>query len=282
MIYFTLPDAAVRYDINNFMFQLNKMHPNFFKTKVSFYATKCIFPYLSWTGGVVSNTGNGMYFNDIIQFQETQVLPMHLNMSNVLLEDFDYDDCFGQTILTNCNNGSNVIEISSIPFMEKIAKDYPHYRFNLSAQADLITEFTPELLNCITDENKFLYIGLPAKFNYNKEFLSQLKSKKTYEITVNPPCLCDCADVCTLKLHQNQIDYVRHSHVNSCSKINRNTMISIEEIKKDFLPMGFNHFTFSSNVQVSNDDTFYFYLQYFIAEEFHSTVEQYWRQRRIV
>lgn len=281
MIYFALPDAAIRHDINGFMYQLNKLHPNFFKTKISFYATKCIFPYLSWTGGTVANTGNGMYFNDIIQFQDTQVVPMHLNMSNVLLEDYDYDDCLGQMILSNCHNGSNVIELSSIPFMEKIAKDYPNYRFILSAQADLITEFTPELLNCISSENKFLYIGLPPKLNANKEFLSQLKQKKYYELTVNPICLCDCADACMLKVHQNQMDYIRHSHVNTCSRANKSTLISIEDIQAYYLPMGYNHFTFSSNAYSTNEDIFYFYLNYFILEEYHSTVEGFWKQRRI-
>lgn len=281
MIHFALPDAPYRYDLNNFMFSLVKAHPEFFKTNISFYASKCSIPYLTWGGGVATNVGPGMYYDDLQAFQKVSALPMHVNLSNVLLEDYDYDDCLGQQVLSSFNNGSNVLEISSIPFMEKIVRDYPYYRFIFSAQADLITNFTPELLNTISSEGKFLYISLPTRVNKDIEFLSQLKSKHLYEITVNPKCLCECADVCTLKLHQNQLDFVRQSHVDTCSKTCLKPMISIEDIQNTYSKMGFTHFTFVSDITMTIDEALYQYLDYFIIDEYRAITEHFWRQGRV-
>mgnify|MGYP003302101781 CR=1 FL=1 len=57
-------------------------------------------------------------------------------------------------ILNIFHDGSTILEISSIPLMEKIHKDYPNYYFMFSKQADLISEFTPEILNEIFDNDQ--------------------------------------------------------------------------------------------------------------------------------
>ena len=280
MIYFSLPNHLENFHLNTFIYGLSRSHPNYFKDKISFYNYAISFPYLSWNGGSNNNAGPGVYYNTMLEFGQNLVLPGVINCANVLLEDYDFYDCQGQTILEIFNNGSNIIEISSIPFKEQIENKYPNYRYKFSKQADLITEFTPEILEAIHNQPEFLYIGIPDKYSRNLGWLKNLGSKRKLEITVNPICDFNCQqrDVCLLKEHQNQLDYSGEFHCENCKKhidnFNLSNMLTIEEIKKSYLPIGINHFTFAPSVSRKSDDWSSLYINYFIKPEYQVTVLQ--------
>lgn len=287
MINFALPNFYERLNVNLFMYGLTKDHPEFFREKVSFYTLTGSFPYSSWNGGINCNCGIGAIYSDFIEFQGgINALPIRLNMANVMLEETDYYDHMNAAILDIFNDGSTVLEISSIPLMEYIQNKHPEYRFVLSNQADLITPFTPDIINSISDANKFSLIGLPTYLNENFDFLKQIKNKKQIEIVVNPicPATCEGYNQCWLTEHENQINYSGKQNILRCTKsnpyLNTKKMITLETIKKDYLPLGFNHFIFSTQYLLTEDELLDFYTQYFIKPECGSKVLELWLESK--
>lgn len=280
MLYFTLPNFCENFQLNLFMHSLTKTMPEAFKTKIVFCSQQGSFPYCSWNGGVNSNVGAGVYYNDLVDIQRSHALPFRINMSNVLLEDYDFYDNYSQTILEIFHDGSSFIEISSVPFMEKISQKYPYYRFMFSKNANLMTEFTPNLLNSMQDLDKFMLYGIPDKYTFDLVWLNQLQHKNKYEITVNPICPASCTncDICTLKEHQNQLDYSNKSIFALCDKsfnvLNMQNVLTIETILKDY--KGFNRFTFSNSYIHTSEEWIDFYIKYFIKPEFYLQVKDRW------
>lgn len=286
MLYFALPNFYENFPVNSFLRDLCKSRPEIFKTKVSFYAMTGSIPYCSWSGGLNSNIGPGAYYNDLIELQRNASLPLRINMANVLLEETDYYDNFADVILKIFDCGSNVIEISSIPLMEIIEKKYPNYRFTFSKNADLITEFTPDLIGSILELDQILTLGIPEKYSFDKEWLKALPKKSKCEITVNPKCDCSACknyDACLLQEHKNQIMYSGMQAMESCSKRNNlfdmNKMITIEEIEKTYSKMGFTRFTFSPSYAYDNNTLMKFYLGYFVKPEYHMEAYAQWENQ---
>lgn len=277
MMNFTLPNFFDYYYINQFLIMLSKTNPEYFQEDISFIQHSGPFPYLSWNGGFNCNFGGGAYYNDFINCYKLTSLPLRLNMANIFLEDYDYYDSMGNAILEANHNGSNLIEISNLDFMEFIQNKYPNYKFVLSKQADLILEFTPELLNQIIELNQFDLIGLPDKYNDNDEFLNQLSNKRKFEITVNPLCPAKCKNynACLMNIHKIQLEYSNKQPIQECIKSNRfnnfSKLLTLSDLKKKFVSKGFVNFTFSPCV-VNPADMFNFYVHYFIKEEYQSKV----------
>lgn len=282
MLYFALPNFFENFHFNAFLHNLSKTHPHFFKTKVSFFTQQGGFPYHSWNGGINSNIGNGAYYDDFIDLQRRSGMPFRINCANVLLEDYDFHDNMSQIMLECLNNGSVILEVSSIPLMEKIQEKYPQYRFMFSKQADLITEFNPDLINGIIDTNNFVYIGIPDKYTFNLEWLKLIKRKGICEITVNPLCPASCknCDVCLLKEHENQIQYSNQRLRETCNdRINifdEKNILTIEKILSTYSKMGYNRFTFSNIYAVKDTDYQSFLLYYFIKQEYLNEAMSMW------
>lgn len=287
MINFTLPNSFYLKQANDFIVAMSRYHAEALKHKqFNICAESGSVPYLSWNGGINSNVGAGIYYNSLVDFQRAIIVPNRLNMANVLLEDYDYDDCFGQTILEIFHDGSTLLEISSIPLMEKINCNYPNYRFVFSKQADLINEFTPEILNGICQIPNVVRIGIPDKYSYDIEWLKQLQSKSKYEITVNPMCppSCEHCDSCVLQEHQNQINFSNVQLIANCNKrndiYNPNKIISIDEIVKTYNKMGFSYFTFNFNHAMDENFWVSFYIDYFFKPEYHSMLFTEWSKSK--
>ncbi len=272
MIYFTLPNFFEYFAINQFFIDLNKKHPEYFKEKVVFKQVKGSFPYCSWSG-YNSNFGQGAFYSDFEKCYKLSGLPIRFDFSNVLLEEFDFYDNMANTICSLNENGSNLISVANIPLQEYLKNKYPNYNFIFSREADLITEFTPDILNTILDSNQFSLIELPYHWNKDVTMLKQLHMKSKYEIVVNSLCPLSCKEnyKCKIMEHQNQLDYSQCSIFNNCFKANKNyfkEMISLEEIKQIYVPLGFSYFTFAP-FQYGEYPSIVFdtYMNYFIKPE---------------
>lgn len=283
MLNFTLPNFFQNQEVNAFLISMVKIHADkLYNKNINICAESGSAPYLSWSGGLNSNYGTGIFYDALVDFQRNLYIPKRLNMSNVLLEDYDYDDCQGQAILRIFDDGSSVIELSSIPFMEKIHNDFPNYRFMFSKQADLITEFTPELLNEIANIENITILGIPDKYTFNKEWLKQLSKKSKCEITVNPYCpvTCEKCDRCLLQEHQNQIEYLGMQNIANCVKRNDiydiRHIVTIEDISKEYVKMGFTHYTFNYFYGGDHDFWASFYVMYFFKPEYHNIIFAEW------
>lgn len=273
MLKFTLPNFFEYFQINQFFIELNKIHPELFKEKINFIQVSGAFSYCSWTGGYNSNQGKGAYYPDFEKCYIASCLPLRLDFSNTLLENFDFYDAMGNIICKTNENGSNLISISNFDFMDFLHQKYPRFSFVLSRQADLILNFTTEILNSTEMQNQFKLIELPKRLTKNIEFLTQLKNRNKFEIIVNSTCPFSCPKLkdCALNEEQLQLSYSQQSNFRNCFKtqnyLNKN-IISLEEIKINYEPLGFSHFTFDNFLLNEHPyEIFKFYLNYFIKPE---------------
>lgn len=280
MIYFTLPNLAEDFMIHNSLYTMMRKFRDYMR-----YSGVCIgaqsgnFSYCSWNGDINNNVGNGYYYPDLLGTQMNSMVCSRINCANVFLEDYDINDNLGQMILKTFDDGSTVLEISSIPFMEQILEQYPGYQFHFSKYADLISPFTPELLNDIAATEKFVSIGVPDKYSNDFEWLGQLKKKRLFEITIDSICPPSCVnfDHCRLKEQANQLKYSGMSLIYGCNKVipyyaNPN-VISLDTIMKDYVPKGFTHFAFSTCYSGTVMDRINFYVEYFFKPEHWETVK---------
>ncbi|MDO4378796.1 MAG: hypothetical protein Q4C64_06595 [Erysipelotrichia bacterium] len=274
MIYFTLPNFIEQNDINTTIAALVRRYPDKTRVKgVRIVEQTGGIPYHCWNGSINSNVGNGVYYSDLVNVQNCISLNARINCANVLLEDFDFYDNFSQTILKIFDESSTALEISSIPLMEQIQEKYPTYQFMFSKSADLITPFTQEILNEIAKSGRFYKIGIPDRVSRDMEWLSGLKKKSLYEITVDPICPIDCPEICqcAYKEQLNQLQYSGISTICSCNKTtpmySNQQILSLEDIQDKYLSKGFQHYVFSPcyigdlNAKVS------FYITYFFKTE---------------
>lgn len=283
MIRFSLPNFYENFQLNTFMVMISKIHAHTFKVPdIAFIAQHGTFPYWSWNGGCNSNVGSGAYYDNFLNISQKGAIPLRLNCANVLLEDYDWHDPMGQAILKTFDNGGTMIEFSSIPLMEKISQEYPNYYFMFSKNADLINEFTPEILTAILELPKVKRVGIPDAKNKDFEWLKSLPHKGKCEITVNPICPTGCAhlNVCLLKEHQNQIEYsnqqITHTCMSCYNYMDLAHCISLEEIASTYSKMGFIYYTFATQYKYSQEEMFKFYLNYFIKPECHAEIIQAW------
>ena len=193
MLKFTLSNFYNNFTFFSFMDFLIHERKEIFKEKdIAFSYLEGNFPYCYWNGGYNNNYGNGAFYQDILEKVHLTTVPLRLNCANVLLEDNDFNNIFGNLILSLSDTGSNTIEISNLKLMKYIEKKYPNYNYIFSKEAFLINELTSDIINCITDNNKILLVSLPEIYNNNLEFLNSIKNKSKIEITLNPSCDINC------------------------------------------------------------------------------------------
>lgn len=280
MIYFTLSNFYENFLINNFMFFLNKTQPQYFREKISFIQASGNFPYSSWNGDINNCAGLGSFYSDFETLYKKSFVPLRFNFSNILLEEHDYHDAMNNLVLDINENGSNLIEISNLELMDYILEKNPTYKFVFSKNAHYINQFTPELLNIIIDFQKFELIGIPDDLRFNFDFLKEIKKRNLLEITVNSHCpkKCKFLNECILQEHQLQLEYSGKSLLLQCDKglpILNTEVITLEDIKKKYLPLGITHFTFA-NFPSGIYNVLTFYLNYFIKDEYHQKAYLEW------
>lgn len=279
MIYFTLPDFYERFKINQFLINLNKKYNYFFKEKVCFLYVSGNFPYNYWNGEINRNDGPGAYFKEIQNCYQNYMVPLRFNFDNIFLIEEDFLNCYGNQILKINENGSNVIEISNLNFLEYIKNKYPKYNFIFSKNNFQIIGTNIEQLNFLIDTNKFILIKLPELFSNDFNYLNQIKNKKIIEIIVNPSCNQNCKyfNICFEEEQKNIYNFSKNSLIKKCDILkNNNTLITLENIKNNYLPLGINNFCFNSLLYLSDKELFNFYLKYFIKEEYQKEVTKIW------
>ena len=276
MLKFILPNYAEFYKVNNILCNLiNEFRSDLRYTDISIESSNIIIPYCSLNGGINNNTGVGMVYSDFSMIADDAILIPRINFAGTLLEPYDYYDNLANTILQIFDNGSSLIEISSIPLMEYIQSKYPNYEFIFSKWADIITPFTPELLEQIIKANQFLRIGIPNQYTYNIDWLKQLKHKNKYEITIDPICYqCSQCNSCFLAEQENTLEYSSKSILQQCEKNQQYKFLSLEDIKQYYQPLGFTYFVFETDYMLTPDQKLMFYVKYFFKDEAQSKIIQ--------
>lgn len=283
MINFTLPGFFYNFKINKYFETLNNEHKNFFKNQnINFSSFTGNFPYTYWNGGYNNCQGKSLTYKDLIAFQlnNNYIAPIRFNCSNILINEYDFEDTLMNVILEMYENGSNFIEVSNPTFFEFLKNKYPNYKYILSNNLDLIIPFDSNIIDICLKDNLFYLIQIPYSKAKDIEFLKKLSNKKNIEIPVTTSCNIDCYNFmkCLEKEHYNQYNFSENNIFKNCSYHKDcnliKPLITLEEIEKIYIPLGFNHFYFAEIINDKIDNYKNFLIAYFIKEEYQKIVLQ--------
>jgi len=250
MIYISLPNFFGNYKINEGLISLSNIHRDWFKLPVTFSSVTGNFPYCYFNGGYNFNIGDGAYYDDFEQCSKKISVPIRLNLANINLTCSDFTNAMMNLILTENENGSNLIELNNLDLYEYISDRYPYYKFIFSKEAGIEYAFTSDFVNTLIDSNKFKYIGIPESQTKDFTVLNGIKDKKSIIVSLNSSCNLNCNkyNTCKIDAHNTQYNYYEKCLFNTCSKFSdysKTMIVSFDEIVNKYVSIGVNHFDLS-------------------------------------
>lgn len=278
MIYFTLPGFYFNTKIINTVIHLDK---KYYKTPVYFEAATGNFSHCYFNGGYNNNLGEkGALYDDFVQYTQQLNIPVCFNLSNIFIKEQDFFDTQVNLILSLNETGSNKIEFSNLPLYFYLKEKYPNYDYIYSKQAFSICEnLSPTLIDDLILDNKIDFISLDEKHSLDLSFLKKIKNKNKIQITATSECNVACSQFnnCRIHQHQTQYDFSNFNKYHNCPYYIpyhfREPLLSLEKIEKDYVPLGFTHFSLGEVIHDEKFDNFIlFFIEYFIKEEYQYEV----------
>ncbi len=275
MIYFTLQNFYENQKLNNILFIIHQQFINSFKAPIKFIYTAGSFPYTYWNGGINNNFGIGNNtYDTVIKYYQTNLLPLRINCSNINLNKEDFNDTIMNVILDLLNNSSNAIELSNLELYEYLYNKYPNFHYILSNNFNLINPLTPELINKLNEISDFYFIQIPLNKVKDFDYLKAIKNKKNIELPIGDICgNCSNLDQCNIQEQIAQYNYSDSFTKMNCSKcLGLNGIISLEDIQKNYVPLGFHNFILPDYYDSKNNNMIKFFINYFIKDSDKSLI----------
>lgn len=275
MIYFTLQNFYENQKLNNILFIIHQQFINSFKAPIKFIYTAGSFPYIYWNGGINNNFGIGNNtYDTVIKYYQTNLLPLRINCSNINLNKEDFNDTIMNVILDLLNNSSNAIELSNLELYEYLYNKYPNFHYILSNNFNLINPLTPELINKLNEISDFYFIQIPLNKVKDFDYLKAIKNKKNIELPIGDICgNCSNLDQCNIQEQIAQYNYSDSFTKMNCSKcLGLNGIISLEDIQKNYVPLGFHNFILPDYYDSKNNNMIKFFINYFIKDSDKSLI----------
>ena len=275
MIYFTLQNFYENQKLNNILFIIHQQFINSFKAPIKFIYTAGSFPYTYWNGGINNNFGIGNNtYDTVIKYYQTNLLPLRINCSNINLNKEDFNDTIMNVILNLLNNSSNAIELSNLELYEYLYNKYPNFHYILSNNFNLINPLTPELINKLNEISDFYFIQIPLNKVKDFDYLKAIKNKKNIELPIGDICgNCSNLDQCNIQEQIAQYNYSDSFTKMNCSKcLGLNGIISLEDIQKNYVPLGFHNFILPDYYDSKNNNMIKFFINYFIKDSDKSLI----------
>ena len=275
MIYFTLQNFYENQKLNNILFIIHQQFINSFKVPIKFIYTAGSFPYTYWNGGMNNNFGPGNNtYDTVIKYYQTNLLPLRINCSNINLNKEDFNDTIMNVILNLLNNSSNAIELSNLELYEYLYNKYPNFHYILSNNFNLINSLTPGLINKLNEISDFYFIQIPLDKIKDFDYLKAIKNKKNIELPIGDICgNCFNLNQCTIQEQTAQYNYSDSFTKINCSKcLGLNSVISLEDIQKNYVPLGFHNFILPDYYDSKNNNMIKFFINYFIKDSDKSLI----------
>ena len=275
MIYFTLQNFYENQKLNNILFIIHQQFINSFKAPIKFIYTAGSFPYTYWNGGINNNFGIGNNtYDTVIKYYQTNLLPLRINCSNINLNKEDFNDTIMNVILDLLNNSSNAIELSNLELYEYLYNKYPNFHYILSNNFNLINPLTPELINKLNEISDFYFIQIPLNKVKDFDYLKAIKNKKNIELPIGDICgNCSNLDQCNIQEQIAQYNYSDSFTKMNCSKcLGLNGIISLEDIQRNYVPLGFHNFILPDYYDSKNNNMIKFFINYFIKDSDKSLI----------
>ena len=261
MINLHCPDFYTGVNIYVKLVELYRRGPEAFREDVNLTHIFGSIPGMTWNGGSVIQGGvtDIRQLVEIAGIYEAFNIPLKLTLTNPMLEEQDIYDRYCNSIVKIFENEYNEILVSSPILEEYLREKYPHYKFDKSIIQNTITQDqdTIEDYIKILEQHKYETIVIPRTKAKDMEFLNKIPKeyRKNIEILLNDVCPLYCPKI---GIHYTQIgkaqlyDLSYMECANQCvskslypAYTNSDAMISYNEIKTIYEPLGYSEFKIS-------------------------------------
>ena len=231
-----------------------------------------------WSGGrnkhAMDNTENA-----VANFMSVIGISCRITFTNCLLLPEHLSDTHCNITLKKFYNENNGIIVYSDILEQYIRDKYPNYK--------IISSTT----KCIRDKEQVLeelekdYETVVLDYNFNKDFdfLKQIQKKEKCELLVNAVCYPNCQNrhkhyelISAVALHRDDLTYDFHcpaSHRLFYEAMQNPLFISVEEIEKTYLPMGYQHFKIEGRT-TQIDDLIEALVYYMVKPEYQIEIRE--------
>lgn len=275
----------------HFLNEFNEEKKRFYDTTHNFFNAvyDSIFG-MKWNGGRICSPADFVTLTDwinIIERYNEQNIGFNFSFSNVLLEEKDLEDEYGNLMLQTGNTSKlNGVILTSNLLAKYIRENYPNLKIIYSVCNGLNTL---EKYNDATENSLYDIVVLHPDFNHDFNFLSNLENKNKIEIMVNDNCAYGCPyraehykwlSICAKQQSSNPI-------IHDLTELDRNYK-PCEAVINGYIKDGRNRVSFSDldNYIDMGFKRFKLIGREFSWEEFKQTdiipnLEQYWIRKII-
>lgn len=296
---FHIPDFWKHGDLNLYLIDLIKQHPEYFFDGVEIASCYGCFAPALWNGGrTVGGTTNRDQIKATIKEFNDRGIPIRYTFTNPTLTEADLKDGFCNDICRLAHNGLNEIIVKA-PFLEEyVRRKYPQYPL-VSSTVKQIEDFDQ-----LMEEFKKDYKLVVLDYNWNNDFEKlekipqELRSR--CEILINPYCIPHCPrrkehyevlGRCQRKCNEarnapisqvmrnKQEDPMAEAAKFNCPNTNFNfyqitslgNFVTREDVFSRYLDMGFNNFKIEGRV-LSTPNVVESYVYYMVKPEYRDKV----------
>lgn len=295
---FHIPDIWVHKDINLFLIDMIKAHPEFFYDDIEIASCYGSFPSALWNGGRALGgiASQPQIIRTIKDFNDRNV-PIRYTFTNPTLTEADLRDRYCNMLCRLAENGFNELIVNK-PFLEEYVREkYPKFPL-VSSTVKQIEDYDQ-----LMEEFKKDYKLVVLDYNWNNDFErlekipQELRSR--VEILINPYCTPHCkrrkqhyealgesqrrcskqSPLERLGAVKSGIDPMEEASKFICPNTGYNfyqithysTFVSNTDIFGRYLDMGFNNFKIEGRV-LSKPNVVESYVYYLVKPEYRDRV----------
>ncbi len=284
-INFIIPGLYEHYQLNWKLLTLLKTHPEYFYDGVNVSAVYGSFQFCIFDGGRIfgqyRHTNKEEIEYIVHTYNQQFDVPIRLVCTNCELKPEEYQNRFGNLILSLCENDMNEIVVNHEGFEAYVREKYPQYDFISSTTKCLNTSiaFKEELnkqsykmicLDYNLNKNMQLLEGIPEELRGQCEFLvnaicppgcpnrkKHYSLNSLYSLTYGKTYTIEACPIKNSTVHPECFDYKNN--------------LSPEDIYNTYVPMGYNLFKLEGRT-LSEAENAANYVRYMVKPEYHFLV----------
>lgn len=294
---FHIPDIWVHRDLNLYLIDMIKQHPEYFHDDIEIASCYGSFPSALWNGGrALGGYASRPQIVDTIKAFNDRNVPIRYTFTNPTLTESDLSNPYCNMLCKLAENGFNELIVNK-PFLEEfVRRKYPKFPL-VSSTVKQIEELEPLL-----EEFKKDYKLVVLDYNWNNDFEKldkiPMELRSRVEILINPYCTPHCKRRkdhyialgeaqrnCSKQSPLQQMGamngsdpmsgaaafYCPNTGYNFYQITHYSTFVSNTDIYGRYLEMGFNNFKIEGRV-LSRPNVVESYVYYLVKPEYRDRV----------
>lgn len=280
MFYISLPYFYENQKFNNFFKEYvnrqNSSKESTLVTKFNIEYAHGAFPWSYWNGGINNHQGVAILSKEMQSTIDQSAIPIRIDASSVYIKNSDYFDIHENAILQVANGTNTIYEVSDMNLMSYIADRNLNNRFIISNNAQLIHEFSPDIINIFQEQNEIELVNIG--YNISQLNLTEINKKNKLEVSIGYCQQCSpqkCLE-CTNEEQKNIYNFSQQSFFLDCPYEHKVTNY-YHEIQP-YLNQGIQHFKLITNPKNLKDFNIKIIKSFVKTEYQGDCIDEYYRK----